>query len=1054
MAKDLSLQVKLQAIDKITKPLKKITQGSGKTAEALKASKEQLKTLNQQQKDVSAYRQTRWAMRGNQRAIRELTEQTEQYTQKQAEQKDRHERIQSSLKSARREYDHLAKAVQKTTEPNAQLSNELEKARIRLNAQQEAADSSGNELKRYRDRIRQANDKVERLNTTQRTQQERLSGVKRRLDEAGIGTDKLGRKARELRGDEERLNDTLEKQKDKLSAVARKQRAAADAAKRYQRLAGRGNAIRGTCATGLATGGVGMAAMTTQALGNEMAGSRLAAQFGEGKSAAAEYREVINNVYSGGRGNGMQDVQRAVGAVGAAFGSLEEQSASKIKSITNQALTLQEVFGVDITESVQTAQNMVKNKLAPNATAAFDLIAKSFQEVPAAMRDELPDILQEYGTNFRALGFSGNEAMSLLVAAADKGRFALDKTGDAVKEFTIRGSDMSKASVAAYDAIGLNASAMSDAVASGGDQARAAMQTTAKAILAIEDPAKRANTAIALFGTPLEDLSVDQIPQFLKALGGTKDRLGDVTGATADAADTLDNNAGKALKDVLRALSGPFMTALEDVRDDIIDVSKAVTGWIKENPELAGTLAKVAVVLAGLVAVGGSFLLVVGSLLGPIAAMRWGLEMFGIKAGGANGKLGKLAKGGIKKLGGGFKWLGSLAGSAGKSLAQLAKGGFTVIGRAGGWLSSILRTASIHVYTLATRALPMLGNALVSLGKGFITLATAIGRAGIALLANPMTWIILGIVAAVAALAGAAYLIYKNWGAISGWFAELWEGIKAKASAAWEWFKTLFDWSPIAAIKAAWSGLGNIVGGAVDLAKADASAAWEMVKALFDWSPIAAIKAAWSGLGTLGGSLIDGLIGGIDEKWQALKDKVSGIGDFITGIFQDDQEIHSPSRVWARLGGHTMEGLAQGIDRGADGPLRGVVNVSRQLKRAGAGMALGAATLPAAAAPDIQAPQLPEMPALRASVERPKLPDLGTLNAPRIETPAIDTRPPLQAQDGGSVTITMGDINVHPSPGMDEQALARYVRAEVERALKEASRDAAARRRSSFHDID
>ena len=41
MARDLKLQVILDAVDRATGPLKKITQGSGATAEALKASRDQ-----------------------------------------------------------------------------------------------------------------------------------------------------------------------------------------------------------------------------------------------------------------------------------------------------------------------------------------------------------------------------------------------------------------------------------------------------------------------------------------------------------------------------------------------------------------------------------------------------------------------------------------------------------------------------------------------------------------------------------------------------------------------------------------------------------------------------------------------------------------------------------------------------------------------------------------------------------------------------------------------------------------------------------------------------
>ncbi|WP_247178470.1 phage tail tape measure protein, partial [Escherichia coli] len=158
----------------------------------------------------------------------------------------------------------------------------------------------------------------------------------------------------------------------------------------------------------------------------------------------------------------------------------------------------------------------------------------------------------EYSTHFRNMGFTGSETMSLLVEMAKQGKFALDKTGDAVKEFSIRGSDMSKSSVSAYETLGLNAERVSAAIAQGGSNARQAMQVTARALLAIRDPAERANTAIALFGTPVEDLSVDQIPQFLKALADVRDNLGDVSGVADRMGQTLRGN----LSGDVQALSG------------------------------------------------------------------------------------------------------------------------------------------------------------------------------------------------------------------------------------------------------------------------------------------------------------------------------------------------------------------------------------------------------------------------------------------------------------------------------------------------------------------
>ena len=146
------------------------------------------------------------------------------------------------------------------------------------------------------------------------------------------------------------------------------------------------------------------------------------------------------------------------------------------------------MFGTDLSEATQTAGQLITNGLAVDATQAFDLMTASYQRVPAAMRDELPAILNEYGTNFRALGFTGEQAFGLLTGAAEGGAIVLDKTGDALKEFTILGTDMSESSVAAFESVGLNAERMAAAIATGGPGAQAALQETAAAILGIEDP--------------------------------------------------------------------------------------------------------------------------------------------------------------------------------------------------------------------------------------------------------------------------------------------------------------------------------------------------------------------------------------------------------------------------------------------------------------------------------------------------------------------------------------------------------------------------------------
>jgi len=69
-----------------------------------------------------------------------------------------------------------------------------------------------------------------------------------------------------------------------------------------------------------------------------------------------------------------------------------------------------------------------------------------------------------------------------------------------------------------------------------------------------------------------------------------------------------------------------------------------------------------------------------------------------------------------------------------------------------------------------------LGKQLLFLGIKAVPVAIAGIRAlGMAFLTTPIGWIVAG----VAAVAGAAYLIYKNWDGISEWFGNLWASVKA-----------------------------------------------------------------------------------------------------------------------------------------------------------------------------------------------------------------------------------------------------------------------------------
>jgi hypothetical protein len=105
-------------------------------------------------------------------------------------------------------------------------------------------------------------------------------------------------------------------------------------------------------------------------------------------------------------------------------------------------------------------------------------------------------------------------------------------------------------------------------------------------------------------------------------------------------------------------------------------------------------------------------------------------------------------------------------------------GVFSVLGKAFRWLNENVNTTLMVVAALGVVFAPTIV-ALSSIGIMIIPkLIQAVWALGAAFMANPMFL-------AIGLLAGAAYLIYRNWDGIVGGLAALWEGLAAIMSAVW-----------------------------------------------------------------------------------------------------------------------------------------------------------------------------------------------------------------------------------------------------------------------------
>lgn len=314
---------------------------------------------------------------------------------------------------------------------------------------------------------------------------------------------------------------------------------------------------------GLLAGGA-MVAGVFEAFSRDASSDRTAAALGLSAEDAEKVGSIAGRVWADAFGENIGEVEGAVEGVISTLGDFAEIGEDGVDRLTRKALTVAEVFNLDVSQAISAAGVLLSSGLVADADEAFDLITRGMQEMPAHLREELFEASTEYGKFFADLGISGEEAFGILVAAAEDGIYGIDKAGDAIKEFTVRVVDDSATTNDALAAIGLEADVMANKILEGGDTARTAFQTIIDKLLEVEDPAARAQLAVALFGEPLNDLSVVQIPEFLGMLQSMEGSLGDVEGATDRAADTAYDNLSTRWTETLRGAQQRFFTFADD----------------------------------------------------------------------------------------------------------------------------------------------------------------------------------------------------------------------------------------------------------------------------------------------------------------------------------------------------------------------------------------------------------------------------------------------------------------------------------------------------------
>ena len=588
------------------------------------------------------------------------------------------------------------------------------------------------------------------------------------------------------------------------------------------------------------------------------------AYFGETGQAAEESANVIKAVYSDGVGESMDSVADAVLMVKKNLGDLSE---TDLTNLTQQAITLDELYGIDMNETLR-GVNSLMQQYGLTAQEAMDYIVVGTQN-GLDKTNELGDNLSEYAGKFSQAGYSASEYFQLLDNGLKNGAYNLDKVNDAINEVTTRLVDGTIG-----ESIGSFSTKTQELFTSwqnGGATQKQVIDSIVADIGNCTNQQEALNLAALAFGTMAEDGNLKFITS-LTSVGSTYDSVkGSAQGmfdATTTPMQQMESNTRK-LQQALVPLGEKLAELANAILPPLVSVITTVGGWFEKLP---GPVQNFVIILGALLAAFTALTPVIAAISVAMGALNISmLPIIAVIAAVAAAIAGIIAI--IQNWGAITQWFGELWNT-------ICTGIGAMVDSLKAWFSNLwthLQSVWEGICNVVQTAVMLLGSII----QGAVDIIT---------LPFQMIWEnCKGIVSSVwegiksvvsSAIHAVSSTISSVMGAIKNVISTVWNAISSKVSSVLNAIKTTVStiFNAVKSVASSvWNGIKSVISSVVDGIKSKVSSVFNGVKST--------VTSIFNGIKSTATSVWNGIKDAIIKPVEAAKNAVKGIIDKITGFF-------------------------------------------------------------------------------------------------------------------------------------------------------------------------